>query len=791
MLEKSSLLLLFLFVIPIHAQSCSDTNNDGTCETFVTSTEATDNLFYGIQAGDLHLVKDAIQAGADVEEMRIVEGINQSPYSIAHSQTSNFYESRNVYDDISELINLAIEEKSQRKLKKEKENQQKHLELALKSSAIDLLFYSVETPPQCNFSLAEEAFRKDPRNIIAKNAIELQNIREAAYDKSGANSVLDWSPNDCSKILRMIDEKINAYNQEEVSKQLEERLKIQRLEDEEKYPSIKLMRETFSSFIGIEPLLDEFAKIFKSKDNELRWNPNPRCENEVWLITGAPGTGKTSISRLLTPVLQAAKFISKNKFKEVKKSELKGTYVGQANDLAEKLFLEYNGGVLFIDEAYSYSQDDQYEKQVMDYFLQSVTFPTTCEDKKILLLAGYPEEMNKWIEFNQGFKRRITKTFYIPTPTPKTLATITVNKLNNDKKHFIDADPELFLPALTTMITTAVTESIRIDQGASVATHLANSIFEKHSQTSRTNIVSQETVCRAIKELPKILKVDASSDSDFNVECIIVDTNQNIANITAAAAAAAAAKKSEKRASSESRKSGERFSTSNVTPSTVTPESSGKAKKNRMKKKEKTTQETQGILNFLQNLINKFTFLYATLPWLLQIVVYGAAIALFGTTIGSVVIFILKASWHFLKCMWWLMKQMLHLFKQLWNTLIDCCCHTKKGYKFEKSDDPDASAFERARNCIKRESGSVDKAMVILWEMAPREAALHGSDLKANLTLLREIHFPEEHVTPKVVTSTSTIGNNTSNSEKYIEKSQQQSGHKLHTETKSNYATNK
>ena len=63
--------------------------------------------------------------------------------------------------------------------------------------------------------------------------------------------------------------------------------------------------------------------------------------------------------------------------------------------------------------------------------------------------------------------------------------------------------------------------------------------------------------------------------------------------------------------------------------------------------------------------------------------------------------------------------------------------------------------------------------------MAPREAALHGSDLKANLTLLREIHFPEEHVTPKVVTSTSTIGNNTSNSKK------------LHTETKSNHATNK
>ena len=210
-----------------------------------------------------------------------------------------------------------------------------------------------------------------------------------------------------------------------------------------------------------------------------------------------------------------------------------------------------------------------------------------------------------------------------------------------------------------------------------------------------------------------------------------------------------------------------------------------------MKKKEKSTQETQGILNFLQNLINKFTFLYATLPWLLQIVVYGAAIALFGTTIGSVVIFILKASWHFLKCMWWLMKQMLHLFKQLWNSFCDCCCTGKKGYKFEKSDDPDASAFERARNCIKRESGSVDKAMVILWEMAPREAALHGSDLKANLTLLREIHFPEEHVTPKVVTSTSTIGNNTSNSEKYIEKSQQQSGHKLHTETKSNHATNK
>ena len=79
------------------------------------------------------------------------------------------------------------------------------------------------------------------------------------------------------------------------------------------------------------------------------------------------------------------------------------------------------------------------------------------------------------------------------------------------------------------------------------------------------------------------------------------------------------------------------------------------------------------------------------------------------------------------------------MLKQLWNALMDCCGN--KGSKFEDAPDPNASAFEQARDAAAKPYGGVEKAMAIVWRRAPREAALHGEQIRRNLEAWREMQL--------------------------------------------------
>lgn len=127
------------------------------------------------------------------------------------------------------------------------------------------------------------------------------------------------------------------------------------------------------------------------------------------IFTGNPGTGKTTVARLITDILFNLEYISQNRLTEVTPRELIGEYVGQTAGKTYNVVKSALGGVLFIDEAYSITMGEQ------DY---SASYGSECiatllklmedyKDNLVIIFAGYKKEMESFVKVNSGLASRI------------------------------------------------------------------------------------------------------------------------------------------------------------------------------------------------------------------------------------------------------------------------------------------------------------------------------------------------------------------------------------------------
>lgn len=123
------------------------------------------------------------------------------------------------------------------------------------------------------------------------------------------------------------------------------------------------------------------------------------------IFKGSPGTGKTTVARLLGRMFHAMGVLSKGHFIEVERADLVGEYIGHTALKTRDLMKKAMGGVLFIDEAYSLARggEKDFGKESIDALVKGM------EDKKnefILILAGYSEEMEQFLATNPGLPSR-------------------------------------------------------------------------------------------------------------------------------------------------------------------------------------------------------------------------------------------------------------------------------------------------------------------------------------------------------------------------------------------------
>ena len=176
---------------------------------------------------------------------------------------------------------------------------------------------------------------------------------------------------------------------------------------------------------NVKNQLNKFKKRIQFEQKAKQMGAKIKRGNSHMLFLGNPGTGKTTIARIIAKELYEAGVILENKLLEVERKDLIGQYLGQTAPKTAEVIERAMGGVLFIDEAYSLAV-----KHVAgtDYGGEAIaTLIKAMEDHKdefVVIFAGYEKEMGEFLELNSGIASRIGYTFNFEDYTAEELTEI-------------------------------------------------------------------------------------------------------------------------------------------------------------------------------------------------------------------------------------------------------------------------------------------------------------------------------------------------------------------------------
>ena len=184
---------------------------------------------------------------------------------------------------------------------------------------------------------------------------------------------------------------------------------------------IEDLKKELDTYIGLGEVKREvnnlinMATVFKRREEM----GLPNADFSLHMVfTGNPGTGKTTIARLMARIYRSLGILSKGQLVEVDRSGLVAGYVGQTAIKTSKVIEKALGGVLFIDEAYALNgrSENDFGQEAIDTILKAME---DHRDDLVVIVAGYTELMDKFIHSNPGLESRFNRFLLFEDYTPE------------------------------------------------------------------------------------------------------------------------------------------------------------------------------------------------------------------------------------------------------------------------------------------------------------------------------------------------------------------------------------
>lgn len=192
--------------------------------------------------------------------------------------------------------------------------------------------------------------------------------------------------------------------------------------------------------VGLSAVKKEILNLSAYLNLQIKRGEQNTFSGKHYVFTGNPGTGKTTVARIMADVFRTLGIVSRGQLVEADRSKLVAGYSGQTAIKTNQLIDTALGGVLFIDEAYTLKSNDNdaFGNEAIDTLLKRLE---DDRGKFICIVAGYTDQMHDFIDSNPGLKSRFTQTIHFDDYTPDELTEIFLN-LAKGKNFTVDQETQ-------------------------------------------------------------------------------------------------------------------------------------------------------------------------------------------------------------------------------------------------------------------------------------------------------------------------------------------------------------
>ena len=289
------------------------------------------------------------------------------------------------------------------------------------------------------FPKKEEAFRQRCRENLKISVSSDEKFRQHVVANYAANSNVEYLNSTFDTIYFALSEYRLQHLKEDVRELTisanDEGLTIVRKESEEMLSEYlpKVMssakeevKKELDQLVGLEEIkhyilsLEDFYEAQKIREKQ---GLKTTEVSKHMIFTGNPGTGKTTIARLIAKYLKAIGVLSNGQLVEVTRNDLVGKYMGHTAPQTMQVIKSALGGILFIDEAYSLYRgtNDSFGLEAIDTLVKAME---DYRDDLIVILAGYTREMKEFLTSNSGLQSRFPNQIEFPDYTGEELYAI-------------------------------------------------------------------------------------------------------------------------------------------------------------------------------------------------------------------------------------------------------------------------------------------------------------------------------------------------------------------------------